>query len=667
MNPLSFRTLSIRRKQVLIIMLTSSVALLLACGAFVAYDTITFREQLVIRQSTVAGVLGKTVTAAIDFNDPKTAVEVLDALRGEPNVVWACVYNSDGRVFAGYRRDGGTKSIAFPHVKAPGHEFLGNQLRVYLDINQSGGKVGTILVASDLDELSQRMRRYAGIVGLVFVTSLLIALAVSSRLQRVVSDPILQLAQVARSVALKKDYAVRVTRQSSDELGQLIDGFNEMLDQIQQRDAALETARDQLERRVEERTAELAESLSLLNATLGSTAEGILVVNNHGKRILQNQQLIDLWKIPRSLAEGYDDDATVQHVMNLTQEPDRFRETVRYFYAHPEEIGHDEIELKDGTILERLTAPVLGKSGRNYGRIWTFRDITERKRSEAKIEQAHQQMLETSRMAGMAEVATSVLHNVGNVLNSVNISTSLVLGLVKKSRLKNLGRLAAMISQHQGDLAAFFTIDSRGKQLPDYLTKLAQHLADEQAALVAEIELTRKNIDHIKEVVTMQQNYAKVSGVVEQVNLADLAEDALRMNAAALARHNVQVVREYPAEAIECQVERHKVLQILVNLIRNAQFACDDSGRRDKRLILKVLAGNGRAQIAVQDNGVGIPAENMTRIFNHGFTTREQGHGFGLHSGALAAKELGGSLAAHSDGPGTGATFVLDLPLQASR
>jgi C4-dicarboxylate-specific signal transduction histidine kinase len=139
------------------------------------------------------------------------------------------------------------------------------------------------------------------------------------------------------------------------------------------------------------------------------------------------------------------------------------------------------------------------------------------------------------------------------------------------------------------------------------------------------------------------------------------------MNAAALARHNVQVVREYPAEAIECQVERHKVLQILVNLIRNAQFACDDSGRRDKRLILKVLAGNGRAQIAVQDNGVGIPAENMTRIFNHGFTTREQGHGFGLHSGALAAKELGGSLAAHSDGPGTGATFVLDLPLQASR
>jgi signal transduction histidine kinase len=147
----------------------------------------------------------------------------------------------------------------------------------------------------------------------------------------------------------------------------------------------------------------------------------------------------------------------------------------------------------------------------------------------------------------------------------------------------------------------------------------------------------------------------------------ELVEDALSMNAAALARRNVKVVRDYPAEAIECQVERHKVLQILVNLIRNAEHACDESGRPDKQLIVKVKVGSGRAQIAVKDNGVGIPAENLTRIFNHGFTTREHGHGFGLHSGALAAKELGGSLAAYSDGPETGATFVLNLPLQDFR
>ena len=162
----------------------------------------------------------------------------------------------------------------------------------------------------------------------------------------------------------------------------------------------------------------------------------------------------------------------------------------------------------------------------------------------------------------------------------------------------------------------------------------------------------------------MQQNYARVSGVVEKVLVVELVEDALRLNGGALVRHDVQVIRDYPAQSIEINVEKQKILQILVNLIRNAKYACDDSGRKDKRLTMQVRNGDGRVQITVLDNGVGIPAENMTRIFNHGFTTREDGHGFGLHSGALAANELGGTLTAYSDGPGTGAKFVLELPLQ---
>jgi len=256
---------------------------------------------------------------------------------------------------------------------------------------------------------------------------------------------------------------------------------------------------------------------------------------------------------------------------------------------------------------------------------------------------------------------------VGNVLNSVNVSTTLVLEMVKKSRLNNLGRLAALIQEHSGDLAAFFTTDPRGRQLPEYLSTLANHLADEQAQLTAEVELTRKNIEHIKDIVTMQQSYAKVSGVVETVAVQDLVDDALRMNAGALTRHHVEVVRDFPAEAVECHTERQKVLQILVNVIRNAKYACDESSRPDKRLTMQVRVAGDRVQIVALDNGVGIPAENITRIFSHGFTTREHGHGFGLHSGALAAKELGGSLAAHSDGPGTGARFVLDLPLNSPR
>jgi C4-dicarboxylate-specific signal transduction histidine kinase len=182
--------------------------------------------------------------------------------------------------------------------------------------------------------------------------------------------------------------------------------------------------------------------------------------------------------------------------------------------------------------------------------------------------------------------------------------------------------------------------------------------------LLSEVESTRRHVEHVKDIVAMQQSYARVAGVTEKVKLVDLVEDALRMNVGALARHEVEVVRDYPATAPEITVEKHKVLQILVNLIRNAKYACDESGRRDKRMTLQVSAEASRINIVVIDNGVGIPAENLNRIFNHGFTTRQKGHGFGLHSGALAAREMGGKLTARSDGSGAGATFTLELPLQ---
>jgi signal transduction histidine kinase len=146
--------------------------------------------------------------------------------------------------------------------------------------------------------------------------------------------------------------------------------------------------------------------------------------------------------------------------------------------------------------------------------------------------------------------------------------------------------------------------------------------------------------------------------------VVDLIEDAIRMNAGALERHDVEIVRHYDPQILEITVERHKVLQILVNLIRNAKYACDDSGRIDKRLTLTLTAGSNAVRIVVADNGVGILPENLDRIFNHGFTTRKDGHGIGLHSTALAAKEMGGSISVHSDGHLQGASFTLELPLQ---
>jgi len=290
-------------------------------------------------------------------------------------------------------------------------------------------------------------------------------------------------------------------------------------------------------------------------------------------------------------------------------------------------------------------------------------EIEERKRMQSEIERVHRVLLETSRQAGMAEVATSVLHNVGNVLNSVNLSASLVADQAKNSKLANVGKAAALLQEHAADLGGFLTQDARGRQLPNYLSQLAAHLMAEQQAALKELDSLRQNIEHIKEIVAMQQTYARISGVTELVQVADLVADALNMNAGSLARPEMELVREF-AEVPAVRVEKHKVLQILVNLIRNAKQACADSARKDPRLKIKISQAHGTIQIAVIDNGVGIPPENLTRIFHHGFTTRPNGHGFGLHCGALAARELGGSLTAYSNGPGTGAAFTLSLPLQ---
>ena len=292
------------------------------------------------------------------------------------------------------------------------------------------------------------------------------------------------------------------------------------------------------------------------------------------------------------------------------------------------------------------------------------KEIAERERMQTEIEQAHRQLLEISRQAGMAEVATNVLHNVGNVLNSVNISVALLAENARMSKLPFLGKAAGLLQEHAADLGAYLTSDPKGRQLPGYLAQLARHLAVEQQTSLKELEELRQNVEHIKEIVTMQQNYARTTaGVTEKVKALELVEEALRMTSSAMAGSEFELVRDF-GEVPPMEVERHKVLQILVNLIRNAKNACDDSGRADKQLKLGISQVPEGIQIAVRDNGIGIPAENLTRIFNHGFTTRKGGHGFGLHSGALAAADLGGSLTVHSDGAGRGATFTLTLPVR---
>ncbi|MEJ0091167.1 MAG: HAMP domain-containing sensor histidine kinase [Limisphaerales bacterium] len=280
-----------------------------------------------------------------------------------------------------------------------------------------------------------------------------------------------------------------------------------------------------------------------------------------------------------------------------------------------------------------------------------------------RLKRTHDNLLEISRKAGMAEVATAILHNVGNVLNSVNVASSCVADNIRKSKSANLSKVVVLLRENEADLGAFLTGDPKGRQIPGYLAQLAEHLSAEQAATLKELSGLQKNIEHIKDIVIMQQSFAKTSGASESLSMAALVEDALKMNASAFAHHDIRVIREFQKVPL-ITAEKHKMLQILVNLINNARQACDEAKPAEKKLTIIVSKENAGVSIAVTDNGNGIRPENIHRIFAHGFTTKKDGHGFGLHSSALAAKEMGGSLTAHSDGPGLGATFVLELPFQ---
>jgi signal transduction histidine kinase len=292
------------------------------------------------------------------------------------------------------------------------------------------------------------------------------------------------------------------------------------------------------------------------------------------------------------------------------------------------------------------------------------KEIEERKRIQAEVERVHRELVMTSRLAGMAEVATGVLHNVGNVLNSVNVLASLIINHVHKSKVSSVSKLASLLDEHRHDLGRFMTEDAQGQQIPGYVEHLAGHLADEQTRLLEKVKSITDNIQHIKEIVATQQSYARIGGALEEISLREIVEDSLRMHSEALARHGIDILRECE-DVPPMTVDRHKILQILFNLLANATYACENSGQPTKQIIVRIRKMEQSVQIAVTDNGIGIPPENLPKIFSQGFTTRAGGHGFGLHSSILAAQEMEGSLSAHSRGPGQGATFVLEIPVTA--
>lgn len=293
-------------------------------------------------------------------------------------------------------------------------------------------------------------------------------------------------------------------------------------------------------------------------------------------------------------------------------------------------------------------------------------EIIERKQAQSQREAMHKQLLDASRQAGMAELANGVLHNVGNILNSVNVSVEVLGDSLRQSKLPGLHRVTQLLREHSDDLVTFFQELPQGAQLPNYLDQLGRHLVTERERLITDVRELSTSVDHMKEIVHRQQAYARIGGAAVATRVSDLLDDVVRMQELSLARHGVDVEREIEWDE-EVLVDRSRVVQILMNLIKNGKQAIRSAGHEKGSITVSVGRTDDRTmRIAVVDNGVGISAEGLTQIFAHGYTTKSEGHGFGLHHSANSAREMGGRLWAESAGVGCGARFVLELPIERS-
>lgn len=291
-------------------------------------------------------------------------------------------------------------------------------------------------------------------------------------------------------------------------------------------------------------------------------------------------------------------------------------------------------------------------------------DITERLEAEEKIKELQFQAMGLARQAGMADVATSILHNVGNVLNSVNVSARIIEETISQGHEKKLLLVIKMMEEHSSMLDEFLTKDIKGKLIPKYIISLGGFLDQDYQKISKELADLLEHIQHVKDIVVMQQSISGVSGFNEKVFIPEMVDIALRMSGLA-DRKNIQINKKYE-DKLFLFIDKSKLLQILVNLMTNAKDAVNECNSINKNIDIEITnkGKDDKFQIIVKDNGVGIPKENLVKIFSFGYTTKKHGHGYGLHSSALAANEIGGELIAVSEGVDQGASFILKLPVR---
>jgi len=501
---------------------------------------------------------------------------------------------------------------------------------------------------------------------IIFGVSLLVLIFVSALgayiSERFLTKPLMQMVELVKKIA-QGEYSQRITMDAGRELGILADSVNTMSEEITKNINELKSHKEEL------------------RITLDNIPDSIITMNLQGK-ILNFNPASERYFEKDKPKEGTE--LLTEHIFGKAGRETylaKVNEFTSSIGSNPKPLhfpmqytSHEQDQIELEMSLISLVLP-----DENYI-LSVARDVTERNKAEreirkyqerleelveertAELKATQNKLMEISRQAGMAEVATDILHNVGNVLNSLNIDTGLLRGVVESSKVKTLGQCVELLQKHVDDLGTFFTSNPKGKIIPSFLEQLSKVLEEEQSEFVALLQKVTERVNYLKVIVAAQQDFAKVKGHKEECDLVKVLQDSLAVNLPELKDLNITVLEEYDNNLPKIKIYKQQVTQILVNLISNAKNAVIEPGAKKKEIKLSARFGEDVFEIRVEDQGCGITEENMSKIFSYGFTTRKEGHGFGLHHSGNLATELGGSLDVSSEGFGHGATFLLKLP-----
>jgi len=536
---------------------------------------------------------------------------------------------------------------------------------------------------SKIDTTEKRYEDQVLLNSMVFAVLGLIAILAGFILTRrhatKITQPLGILSQASDRIAAGY-YGEEVTVRSGDEIQALASSFNKMSQDLkstyadlfaknkllEEAGVKLATFNRDLEIKVEERTKQLADSESKFRTLFEESADAILV-GTENEFLDCNQAMLDMLgcETKEQLRQLKPEDLHPQVQPNGENSNDKLTEIYMRAYTEGSQFFEWVAKRLDGS--EFYTEIVVTSFPLNGRMVLhkVYRDISERKETEDALRLIQQRLVANAHTAGMAEIATGVLHNIGNILNSVNISTEELSHTLKNSKIDGFRKAQELIDDYQGDLATFFVSHPKGKLIPDYYQTLAHALMEEHQILNEEVRELTDKIGIMRDVISTQQSYAKSSLYTEDVYITSLVEDAIKLQMASLAKHGVKIERHYEDDP-KGTVSKVKIIHVLTNLIKNGREAITSAQNNGKRGVLQIrvrhIAGN-TMEIRIADNGCGILPENLNKIFNHGFTTKDDGHGFGLHTCANFMTEMGGALVAESEGEGKGATFIMRFPL----